>query len=80
MEACIVLATLSCVRASAYLVHCQTDGFVSLDRKSSEAHGSHHEMLDNVLYRFNHVEWYRITFEVEEVADEDRSVLLVNQF
>ena len=80
METSIVLTTFSRVRASAYLVHCQTDSFMCLDRKSSEAHGSHNEMLHDVLNRFHHVERYRIAFEVKEVADEDWSVFLVNKF
>ena len=50
-----------------------------LDRERTEAHGSHHEVLDNILYRFHLIYRYRILLEVEEVADEYRRVFLIDE-
>ena len=51
-----------------------------LDGERPKTHGSHHKVLHDVLHRLHHVKWYRITLEIKEIADEDRSILFIHKF
>ena len=47
MIAGVILATLTSIRASAELVHCQCQCLVCLDAQGAEGHSAGHEMLND---------------------------------
>ena len=77
MEACVVLASLAGVGASANLVHCKTDSLVCLYGESTETHGSYNEMLHDVLNRLYLIYRNWVALEVEEVAGEYWRIFLI---
>ena len=64
-----------------YLVHSHGNGFVSLLADGTEAHGSGDKAAHDLAGRFDLFQGNRCPFlEGQEVAEEDRAGLLVDQF
>ena len=80
METLVVLAALTGIAASSQLVHGETDGLVGFLRECTETHGSCHKVLYDALHRLHLVDRDGVLLEVEEVAQEDWCVLVVNEF
>lgn len=82
MIAGIILAALASVASGAKFVHGQRQCLMGLNTQGTETHGTCHEMLHDALYGLYLVNGRGLvcTLEAEEVADEDRRFLLVDEF
>ncbi len=74
-----VFTALTGVAACAESVHGQGQRLVSLFAQCTEAHGTGDEVLDDALDGLHLINIYRVALEVEEVADEDRLLLVVDE-
>ena len=77
MESLAIFTTFARVATCAKLVHGKCHSLVSLFRQRTKRHGTSYEMLHNLFYRLNLGNIDRIALEVEEVANEDRFLLVV---
>ena len=80
MIAGVVFTTLTSIRACTQLVHGECQGLVGLDTQSAKAHGTCYEVLYDALNGLHLVDRRRLgsLLELEEVADEDGTLLLVD--
>ena len=78
----IILTALASVASSAKFVHGQRQCLMGLNTQGTETHRTSHEMLHDALYGLYLVNGRGLvcTLEAEEVADEDRRFLLVDEF
>ena len=74
-----VLTALTGVAACAERVHGQGQRLVSLLAQGTEAHGTGDEVLDDALHGLHLINIYRVALEVQEVADEDRLTLVIDE-
>ena len=79
VEALIVLTTFTCVATSTEGVHGECHCLVGFLRQSTETHGTCYEVLYDFLHWLYLVDRDRVLAETEEVTDEDRLLLVVNE-
>ena len=79
MESFVILTTFTGIASSTEGVHGECHCLVSLLREGTETHRTGNEVLDDFLYRLHLIYRDRILAETEEIADEDRLLLIVNE-
>ena len=79
MESLVILTTFTGIASGTEGVHGECHCLVSLLGEGTETHRTGNEVLHDFLYWLYLVDRDRVLAETEEVADEDRLLLIVNE-